>query len=116
MKKQVLEIIGYRVKSINQYIENYGFTWKEVRDFLSEQKIELQDDDLLEVGYEPDEHSHEDAYSEPRYYIKVSRWREHTPEEKQRMKDFLKQRKERDRENRYQDYLKLREEFKDVEL
>jgi len=80
-KKNKKETIFYRAKSIGKYTETKFFTWGEVKEMLEKESITLQDTDKLYIQYKDEEQSHEDAYSEACYEVKVVREREETDEE-----------------------------------
>ena len=61
-------------------IGSHQFTWGEIKAKLEEAKIELQDDDTIEMGFE-DEEDYGDAHSDACYYFKVIRPRLETDAE-----------------------------------
>jgi len=79
-------------------------TWKELKDF------ELQDDDLVTISYEEPYYSENNSY-DGHWFIDVQRQREETDEEYQERIKANEVSKEMLRKNRYQQYLKLKEEF-----
>lgn len=79
-------------------------TWKELKD------VELQDDDLITISYEEAYYSENNSY-DGHWFIDVQRQREETDEEYQERLERTKNSEAMLKKNRYQQYLKLKEEF-----
>jgi hypothetical protein len=79
-------------------------TWKELKD------VQLQDDDLITISYEEAYNSENNSY-DGHWFIDVQRLREETDAEYQERMEFFERHKKRLEEQRYQQYLKLKEEF-----
>ena len=79
-------------------------TWKELKD------VELQDDDLVTISYEEAYHSENNSY-DGYWFIDVQRQRQETDAEYQERIESNERHKKRLEEQRYQQYLKLKEEF-----
>lgn len=79
-------------------------TWKELKDF------ELQDDDLVVISYEEPYYSENNSY-DGHWFIDVQRLREETDEEYEARITANEKYKQELKEKRYQQYLKLKEEF-----
>lgn len=86
------------------------YRWGEVKQLLLDNKIELLDDDILEIGltegYEFSDHGREDYFD-----INVFRKREETDEEFETRKKKKELSDKYDKERRKELYLKLKTEF-----
>ena len=109
-KNKTIEVVFQRGRSLSKYTETLMFTYGEVKEMLKEAKIELTDDDVLEIGYEPGFYE-EDNSADSQYFVKVSRTRDKTEEELKKDKDRLEAFKTESKKRRYESYLKLKEEF-----
>jgi len=86
------------------------FRWGDVLKFLREEKIQLQDFDILESGFnegwDEGDSARDDAYD-----LKVIRVREETEEEYKKRISKQKENAEQLKNKRYENYLKLKKEF-----
>lgn len=87
------------------------FTWGDIKHVLKHAGVTLEDSDEIRVSYEPDEYDGSEL-SVPAYYVFiVTRKHLETDEEfNKRIKEEEEQRN-RARKNRYELYLKLKQEF-----
>jgi hypothetical protein len=83
---------------------NRSITWKDVKDF------KFEDDDIINSGYDPPEHG-ENYGHDGYFYFSVQRQVLETDEEFELRKKCSEMEVERQKKNRYQRYLKLKEEF-----
>lgn len=80
------------------------FTWKDLKD------IKFEDDDRLEIGYDEGYYSENNSW-DPHHYAIVTRMIEETDEQFSKRQANIKRDKKWAKERRYQNYLKLKEEF-----
>jgi hypothetical protein len=93
LKKEILDIRSDK-----------PFTWKEIKDF------QFEDDDIIDIGYEEPYYSENNSW-DGFYYCCVERLVEETDKE---YEDRMETKRSTDsllKKNRYQNYLKLKEEF-----
>ena len=88
----------------NKHNGNRSITWKDVKDF------KFEDDDIINAGFDPPEYS-ENYGHDGYYYFSVQRQVLETDEEFEARKKHSKMEVERQKKNRYERYLKLKEEF-----
>jgi len=81
-------------------------TWKDIK------HIEFQDDDKITIAY--DDYS-DDSVNDHGWYISVERWVEETDEQFEKRLKQIEDNKERLRKMKYENYLKLKEEFENEE-
>ena len=110
-KRMISETILHETKRIPRMVESHQFTWGEVKEILTKKKIVLQDTDTIQIGIEHVEYSHEDAYTEPHYFVTVDRSRLETDKEFNKRKKGLEKRQEEEKEKRRKQYIALKEEF-----
>lgn len=95
-------------KKIKEEIINLSFdkqpSWKDIK------HIEFQDDDLIHIGHDEGYYSENNSW-DPYFYVIVERFREETDEEYQERIKVNENTREMLKKNRYQQYLKLKEEF-----
>jgi hypothetical protein len=95
-------------RKIKKEVENLHFneqpTWKDIK------HIEFQDDDLVHIGYD-EGHVSENNSWDPYFYVIVERFREETDEEMTKRVEKENWWKEYNKKQRYENYLKLKEEF-----
>jgi hypothetical protein len=110
MKKEIKhKKIFYDCKRWSQW-SNESYKWGEVKKLLTDNNIELQDDDYLMIEFE-DAYQEGDSARDAFYGITVWRDVEETDEEFEKRKDFLEKRKAQNKKDRYEQYLKLKKEF-----
>ena len=95
-------------KKIKEEIINLSFdkqpSWKDIK------HLEFQDDDLIHIGHDEGYYSENNSW-DPYFYVIVERFREETDEEYQERIKVNENTREMLKKNRYQQYLKLKEEF-----
>lgn len=79
-------------------------TWKELKD------LGLQDDDIVTISFEEPYHSENNSY-DGHWFIDVLRPRLETDEELKERMNRTQLRNEELKKNRYETYLKLKQEF-----
>jgi hypothetical protein len=108
-KKQIEKVILSKSRRATHFSDN-RFRWGDILKYLSEEKIELQDSDILEVGFtggwDEGDSARDDAYD-----LKVIRVRQETEEEYQKRISKQKEKAENIKKRRYENYLKLKKEF-----
>ena len=109
-KKQVEKIIFRDSRSASHFNNDNRYRWGEVLAILEDNKIELRDDDILEVGY-TEGYDHGDYERGAAYDLSVIRFREETDEELENRIAHAKMMKEFSEKSRFKAYLKLKEEF-----
>ena len=109
-KKDITESIFRKERALNRFVSTSMFKWWEVQEALKEANIELQEEDVLEVGFEPGFYG-EDNSSDACYFIEVKRTRKQTDEEFEEYKQKFEELKEKSKQERYNQYLKLKNEF-----
>jgi hypothetical protein len=80
------------------------FTWKRLKG------IQFEDDDIIHIGYD-EGHCSENNSWDPHYYAVVTRMIEETDEQFAKRQKRIEQDAKWARERRYENYLKLKEEF-----
>lgn len=111
MEKQYIEKrILYKARSLSQG----PFTWADIQQLLTENNITLQVDDVLFHEYS-EGYDDGDSMRDPMYDLYVYRYRLETDEEFERRKSKTNRMKEHARERRYEQYLKLKEEFENCQ-
>ena len=108
--KKISEQIFYRGRNVAKYTETDMFTWGEVKEMLKKEDVELQDNDILEIGYNEGFHE-EDNSQDAHYFVEVTRFRDKTEKELEQERRYIEESKERNRKSRYETYLKYKEEF-----
>ena len=91
-------------KTIYSNHKKRRFTWGDIK------HIELQDNDIINTGWEEAYYSENESF-DGYYYCYVSRMVEETDKEYQKRLDMEAVEKDRRRQFRYENYLKLKEEF-----
>lgn len=86
------------------------YTWGEVKTLLAEEGVDLQDDDVLEVGY-TEGFDHGDSSRDAYYDISVTRPREETDEEFEKRKADREYVIQKNLEQRRKTYEELKKEF-----
>jgi len=103
MKKEIT------VELINE-IQDGKFTWKDIKTILENNKIVLEDDDVIEISYDEGHYSENNSW-DAHWIFALDRNRLETDEEyNKRIEDNRKFTEERKQE-RYKNYLKLKQEF-----
>lgn len=86
------------------------FLWKDIKTILEKNKVVLEDDDIVDIGYVEGHYSENNSW-DAYYSFKVIRNRLETDEEyNKRIEENRKFTEERKQE-RYKNYLKLKQEF-----
>jgi len=94
----------WKDKDIHYKQFNGPVKWKDIKDFP------FEDEDVITVTYDEGYYSENNSW-DPHYFIKVTRKIEETDDEFARRLERKAQDKERYRKERYEKYLKLKEEF-----
>ena len=94
----------FKTKEVFNLENSKGITWKDVKNF------KFEDDDFIMSGYEAPEHQ-ENYSHDGYYYFSVEREVLETDEEFELRKKCSEIEAERQKKNRYERYLKLKEEF-----
>jgi len=94
----------FKTKEVFNLENNEGISWKDVKNF------KFEDDDFIIAGYEAPEYQ-ENYSHEGYYYFSVQREVLETDEEFELRKVNSQREVERQKKNRYERYLKLKEEF-----
>lgn len=112
MKKQTIsEKIFYKCKGAT--LTSKPYTWGEVKEILGKEGIELEDSDVLKIGFE-EGWNEGDSARDDMYYVSLERDREETDVEFEKRKLNVEKIKEENTKMRYEQYLKLKEEFENV--
>jgi len=109
-KKVITKTIFKEHKRCSNYGGSEIWTWSEVQELLKNDGIELQDSDVLQIGYDEGFYS-ENNSQDPHYYISVNRDRPETDEEFEKRKVSREEVKVRNQAKRKELYLELKEEF-----
>lgn len=109
MKKQIEKTILSKSRGATNFSDN-RFRWGEITKLLNEQKITLQDSDILEVGF-TEGWDEGDSARDNTYDLKVIRVREETEEEYKKRLLKNEESKKLAEKRRYESYLKLKKEF-----
>ena len=106
---EIEEIIFKHSRSVSNHTDN-RYKWKDVQELLAKANITLQPNDILEVGF-TEGWDEGDSYREDMYDLSVKRNRPETDEEYNRRREnheiFLKA----SRDRRYENFIKLKQEF-----
>lgn len=108
-KKQIEKVILSKSRSATHFSDN-RFRWGDILKFLNEEKVELQDSDILEVGF-TEGWNESDSARDNAYDLKVIRVREETEEEYRKRLLKNEEYKKLAEKRRYENYLKLKKEF-----
>jgi hypothetical protein len=109
MEKQIInKEILYKTK--NGIGVSEPFSWKEIKEALKNSNIELQDDDILTIGFS-EEDSCGDSCMPAHYYFTINREVLETDEEFEKRKQQMEELKKENSKRRYKLYLELKEEF-----
>lgn len=108
-KKQIEKHILQRARRCTHFTDN-RYRWGEIKKILEEEKLELQDSDILEVGY-VEGWDEGDSSRDPSYDLNVIRVREETDEEYEKYSQNQKKIEKSRTKRRYENYLRLKEEF-----
>jgi hypothetical protein len=112
MKKSQLEkTILTDGRSCSHFSDN-RYRWGEIVQILTDEHITLQDTDILSVGF-TEGWQDGDTARDDYYDLKVIRVREETDVEYSIRIAHDKRKKEKQRETRFRNYLKLKKEFED---
>jgi len=109
-KKTIHEEIFRGHKRYSAYGGSGIWTWGEVQAELSKKNIELQDSDVLQIGFDEGFYE-EDNSLDAHYYIAVTRERLETDEELEKRIVFAEASKDRNIARRKDQYLELKKEF-----
>ena len=109
-KKQIEKRILHDSKSASHFLGDNRYRWGEVLAILEDNKIELRDDDIMEVGY-TEGYDHGDSSRDAAYDLNVYRYFEETDEAYKKRIKLGKLMKKMGAQKRYENYLKLKEEF-----
>lgn len=100
----------FKTKEVfNKHNGNRALTWKDVKDF------KFEDDDLIMAGYDEPEHG-ENYGHDGYFYFSVQRQVLETDAEFESRKFSNEREVERQKKNRYERYLKLKEEFENENI
>ena len=106
-RKEINDVIIYECKRTNF---EKPYTWGEIKEFLKEKNLQFEDNDVLicgfEVGYDEGDSARDDMYS-----LKIVRKRLENDIEFELRVGMIKFYKEESKKKRYENYLKLKEEF-----
>ncbi len=110
MKKEIkkVEIFSDCKRASNYSINPYK--WGEIKELLAKENIVLEDNDVLKCGFE-EAYNDGDSARDAMYVVSVEREREETDEEFERREKHVNSLKEESKKKRYDNYLKLKEEF-----
>jgi len=108
-KKKFLKTIFLTSRNHSRYKENQ-YKWGEVQELLKKENVELHPDDFLIIDYD-EGYNDGDSSMEPHYSISVRRMVEESDDEFKRRIENGKFMKDLSRKRRYDNYLKLKEEF-----
>lgn len=86
------------------------FTWGEIKNILLEEMIELEDSDIIEVGW-TDGWEGSDSARDGCFDLDIYRFREETDKELESRLEAENIRKKTSKKLRYENYLKLKKEF-----
>ena len=103
MKKKI-EVVLIDVAS------NKDFSWKDIKTILEEKKVVLEDDDYVEISFQEGYYSENNSW-DAHYLFKVIRERLETDDEYNKRVDFEKKQEVARKQERYKNYLKLKQEF-----
>ncbi len=107
-KKLITDKVFYNCKRASQFTSEY--TWREVKELLKQANITLQDDDILEIGFE-EGWNEADTARDDMYFVSIKRKREETDAEFEQRKIKNEEIKLETKKRRLETYLKLKEEF-----
>lgn len=93
-----------RKKELLNISSEKPITWKDIKNF------QFEDDDIIHIGWEEPFYSENNSY-DGFYYCIIERMLEETDDEYKKRINDLAELQEKYREKRYQNYLKLKEEF-----
>lgn len=110
-KKQLEKRIFHTGRRCSNFKDN-RYRWGDILELLKEKKIELQDTDILEIGF-TEGYQEEDSARDDFYDVTIYRSREETDAELTKRMKQVESMKESSRKRRYETYLELKEEFKD---
>jgi hypothetical protein len=110
VRKTIVETLVQRSKHVSQYTPTQPFTWKEITGFLQEKNITLQDDDILEIGYD-EGFNYPDNSKDPSYDFTLKRPRLETEAEFEKRKQRVADSRVATRKRRKELYLELKAEF-----
>lgn len=108
-KKQIEKVILSKSRRATHLSDN-RFRWGDIVSLLKENKIKLEDSDILEVGFTEGWYE-SDSARDNAYDLKVIRVREETDEEYQKRISKQKEKADHLKKIRFENYLKLKEEF-----
>jgi len=109
-KKLITDKIIYNCKRASQFSNQY--TWAEVKKLLKEENISLQDDDVLEIGFE-EGWNEGDTARDDMYFVSVKRQREESDAEFEKRKIKTEELRSQTKKRRLELYLELKKEFED---
>jgi len=108
-KKIITKEIFYECRRCSDW-SDHSYKWGEVKESLAKGGIELQDDDYLRIHLE-EGYDHGDSARDDFYAISVHRDVWETDEEFNKRKKRSELSKIENQKKRYENYLKLKEEF-----
>ena len=109
-KAEVSEVIYEQSRRIQKFSSTKMYAWWEVQEALKEANIELHEDDILEIGYDPGFYEADNS-ADPCYFIKLTRNRLETDKEFEERKSFVEKKLQESKNERFKSYLKLKNEF-----
>lgn len=111
MEKKIIEKEIFSSSKSSSIYSDGRYTWGELKRFTSEQGIELQDNDILEMGYQEEGWNHGDNSCDPLYFVKVIRKELESDKDFEKRKLIQYEAVERNKEERRRQYEKLKKEF-----
>ena len=109
MKKEIItEEIFYACRRATNFSKPY--TWGEVKELLNKENIQLLNDDIVRIGFE-EGWNEGDSARDDMFFISVKRNRKETDDEFAKRKLKIEKLKEESKKLRYENYLKLKQEF-----
>lgn len=94
-------------KNIIWHHQSNEYKWKDIKNILNQQKVELQDEDWVVIEYVDREDREESSY----WMFLVERFVEESDEEYNERLRREKRSDEESKKRRYENYLKLKKEF-----
>lgn len=109
-KKKITKTILEKSRSLGRFTETERFTWGEIKQFLIEAKIELQDTDILTVGFS-EGWNEGDSSRDDSYDLTIERVELESDESFEKRKLAIENAKKQSELLEYQKYLKLKEKY-----
>jgi hypothetical protein len=103
-KQEVRERIAHKIKYDGE------FSFGEIKSLMEENGFILEDNDIIECGYD-EGYDSSDSGMDPNYFLDITRIRLETDTEFDNRKARAIEAQENNKKRRYENYLKLKEEF-----